>query len=168
LGIDVAFPIRSSPEVCENESTSTVAAEQMKSKSKSCYHHRSLTTNSVSYVGRTLVCIDRLAEVNLIAVIPHTPSEKFSRYHRETTSHAKSRMPVELHNILFFIPWYIGIDFTNLEPQLLEEIVAARRLLLAGDVLLVQVLVLEDLLKALLDINLSLSTGKVGLIDCLL
>ena len=56
----------------------------------------------------------------------------------------------------------------NLEPQLLEEVVAAGSLLLTGDGLLVEVLVLKDLLQSLLNIDLSLSTSEVGLIDSLL
>ena len=56
----------------------------------------------------------------------------------------------------------------SLEPQLLEEVVAARGLLLAGDGLLVQVLVLKDLLQSLLDVDLSLGAGEVSLIDGLL
>ena len=56
----------------------------------------------------------------------------------------------------------------NLEPQLLEEVVAAGSLLLAGDGLLVEVLVLKDLLQSLLNIDLSLGTGEVSLVNDLL
>lgn len=56
----------------------------------------------------------------------------------------------------------------SLEPQLLEEVVAASSLLLAGDGLLVEVLVLKDLLQSLLNIDLSLGAGEVSLINGLL
>lgn len=56
----------------------------------------------------------------------------------------------------------------NLEPQLLEEVVAAGSLLLAGDGLLVEVLVLKDLLQSLLNIDLSFGASEVSLINGLL
>jgi hypothetical protein len=69
---------------------------------------------------------------------------------------------------IYFSYSTIHKQLLNLEPQLLEEVVAAGSLLLTGDGLLVEVLVLKDLLQSLLNIDLSLSTGEVGLIDSLL
>ena len=69
---------------------------------------------------------------------------------------------------IYFSYSTIHKQLLNLEPQLLEEVVAAGSLLLTGDGLLVEVLVLKDLLQSLLNIDLSLSTSEVGLIDSLL
>jgi len=55
----------------------------------------------------------------------------------------------------------------GLEPELLEEVVRSGGLLLRGDLLLVEVAVLEDLLQVLLDLDL-LVTDEVGLVDGLL
>jgi len=57
---------------------------------------------------------------------------------------------------------------SSLESQLLEKVTAALGLLLASHLLLVEVPVVEELLQALLDINLSLGIHKISLIDSLL
>ena len=56
----------------------------------------------------------------------------------------------------------------TLESQFLEEVVASSSLLLAGDSLLVQVLVFENLLEPLLDFNLALCVSEVSLVNTLL
>jgi hypothetical protein len=50
----------------------------------------------------------------------------------------------------------------------LEKVSASLGLLLTGNILLVEVPVVEELLQALLDINLSLSIDKISFIDSLL
>jgi hypothetical protein len=50
----------------------------------------------------------------------------------------------------------------------LEKVSGSLCLLFTSNILLVEVAVVEELLQALLDINLSLSIDKVGLIDSLL
>jgi hypothetical protein len=55
-----------------------------------------------------------------------------------------------------------------LESKLLEKVSASLGLLLTGNILLVEVPVVEELLQALLDINLTLSIDKVGFINSLL
>jgi len=61
-----------------------------------------------------------------------------------------------------------GLSIANhLESELLEEVRRSSGLLLAGDLLLVQVSVLEDLLQILLHLNLFVS-NKISLIDSLL
>ena len=50
----------------------------------------------------------------------------------------------------------------------MEKVSASLGLLLTGNILLVEVPVVEELLQALLDINLSLSIDKVGFVNSLL
>jgi hypothetical protein len=59
------------------------------------------------------------------------------------------------------------IPFISLEPKLLEEVTRSGSLLLAGDLLLVQVTFLENLLQVLLDLHLLLA-HEIGLVDRLL
>jgi hypothetical protein len=61
--------------------------------------------------------------------------------------------------------WY---GSCSLESKLLEKVSASLSLLFTGNILLVEVPVMEELLQALLDINLSLSIDKIGLINSLL
>jgi hypothetical protein len=55
-----------------------------------------------------------------------------------------------------------------LESQLLEEVCATLCLLLARHILLVNVSLVEHLLEALLDIDLSLRLHQIGFVNCFL
>ena len=63
--------------------------------------------------------------------------------------------------------FFISLSLGCLEPELLEEVARPSSLLLAGDLLLVQVTVFENLLQVLLDLNL-LVTDHVSFINSLL
>mmetsp|Transcript_16649 Transcript_16649/g.30287 ORF Transcript_16649/g.30287 Transcript_16649/m.30287 type:complete len:114 (+) Transcript_16649:50-391(+) len=55
-----------------------------------------------------------------------------------------------------------------LEAEFLEEVVASCGLLLASDILLVEVPVVKEFLKSLLHIHLLFWVGQIGLLDNLL